>query len=351
MIVDVVRMASFLEITRVRRLPYPGQVLVDTGMNLNPGDIIAEAQIPSQVIMLDIAKGLGLAPEETRACLIREIDESLEEGDVIAQCEKTMPRLFRAPVNGKIINYYKGQMALATSSRKFTIYADMIGRVEEIIPEYGAVLHARGSLIQGMWGNGRAGSGILQIADTPLDRPLDVAVLDNLTSDQVLAGGICVDKDFLIECQAKGIAGLILAGISPDLIPALQGLAIPAILLQGFGEIPAAEDIFDLLQENVGSRVSINACKKDNFKGVRPEVIIPKDEGNIERELGFRKKLEVGDRVRLTSGKALYQVGKVAGLFETDRVFDNGHILPAALVKLRSMEKIKVPQQNLFVIG
>lgn len=351
MIVEVVHTTSFLEIKRVRRLLYPGQVLVKEGMDLNPTDIIAEAQVPAQVVMLDIAKGLGLSPEETAACLIRDIDESLEQGDVIAQCEKTLPRLFRAPVDGKIISYHKGQMALATSTAKVTITANMIGKVDEIIPEFGAVLSVQGSLLQGLWGNRLAGSGNLQVIETPEDAPLQAAMLDGLSPGQVLAGGICLDEDFLNECQIKEVAGLILGALSPDLISKTRALPFPVIILQGFGKIPLAEDIFDLLQSNDGAIVSVNACHRDNFQGERPEVIIPKEEGNIETELCFRKKLEVGDRVRLTSGKAIYQIGKVVELFEIDQVFENGLILPTATVKLPSMEKVKVPQQNLLVIG
>ena len=347
MIVDVVQIASFTEVTRTRELSYPGRVLVEVGMDLNPGDIIAEAEIPSKVIMLDVAKGLGLPQEETKACLIREVDETLEEGDVIAQCEKTLPRLFRAPVNGKIISYHKGQITLATSTSKILIYSNMIGKVKEVIPEYGASLFTQGSLIQGMWGNGFAASGTLQV----LDAPLEVSMLENLTSDQVVAGGICMDKEFLTGCQEKEIAGLILSSISPDLIQEVQAVSFPVVILQGFGEIPLAEDIFDLLNSNNGSIISVNACQRDNLKGERPEVIIPKEEGDLERVLGFQKKLEVGDRVRITSGKAIYQVGKVVELLETEQAFENGLILPTAIVKLRSLEKIKIPQQNLLVIG
>ena len=351
MIVDVVRTSPFTNITRVRRLPLPGLVLVEEGMELTPSDVIAEAQIHSRVIMLDIAKGLGLTPDETKTCLIREVDEHLEEGDVIAQCEKTLPRLFRAPVDGKIISYHKGQMALATSTQKIAVYADMLGKVEEVIPEFGVKLSVQGSLIQGMWGNGRAGSGSIKVLDHAFDRPLEPSQLDNVTSEMIIAGGICLDEDFLKECQGISPQGLILAAASPDLIIQLKTLTFPVILLQGFGELPLAEDIVDLLQSNDGKLASMNACQKDIYNGERPEIIVPKAEGDPERNLGFRKKLEVGDRVRILSGKAIYQAGKLVELFDADQVFENGLILPAALVKLKTLEKIKVPQQNLLIIG
>lgn len=351
MIVDVVRTASFVEITRVHKLPYPGRVLVKENQTLNPGDIIAEAGIPGKVIMLDIAKGLGLSPEETKACLIREVDENLEEGDVIAQCEKTLPRLFRAPINGKIISYHKGQMAMATSEERVVLHAKMIGSVSEVIPEYGAVISVKGSLFQGMWGNSLAGSGTLEVMGSDLETPLEASMLDDLPSGKVLAGSTCLDQDFLTACQEKEVAGLILSSLSPDLIESVLSVSFPVILLHGFGKISFADDIYESLKSINGSLVSANANQRDNLNGQCPEIIIPKDDGNLEKPLGFRKKLEVGDRVRMISGKAIYQTGKVVELLETGQVFENGLILSAAIVKLRSLEKIKVPQQNLLVIG
>lgn len=351
MIVDVVQAASFLEITRVHKLPYPGRVLVKENQTLNPGDIIAEAGIPGKVIMLDIAKGLGLSPEETKACLIREVDENLEEGDVIAQCEKTLPRLFRAPIKGKIISYHKGKMALATGEERIVLHAKMIGSVSEVIPEYGAVISVKGSLFQGMWGNGRTGCGTLRVLDSANDSPLEATMLKDLTSGQILMGSTFHDQDFIAACQEKEISGLILSSLSPDLIESALSISFPVILLHGFGMKLFAEDIYDSLKSNNGSLVSANASQRDNLQGQCPEIIIPKEEGNLEKSLGFRKKLEVGDRVRMISGKAIYQTGKVVELLEIEQVFENGLTLPAAIVKLQSLEKIKVPQQNLLIIG
>jgi hypothetical protein len=351
MIVDVVRSASFVKVTRECRLPYPGQVLVEKGMEVTPGDIIAEAQIPSRVMILDIAKGLGLSPEETKSCLIREIEESLEEGDVIAQCEKKIPRLFRAPVDGKIISYQRGQMALATNTAVTAVRANMMGKVEEVIPEYGVIISAQGGLIQGMWGNGHAGTGILQTASSGPDAPIISSELEDLSPNTILVGGYCLDEDFLKECQAKEIAGLVLSSVSTNLLSNLRSLTFPVILFHGFGEIPMDKDVFDILQSSTGSLVSANAHQSDCSTKERPEVIIPKEEGDLDRDLGFRKKLEIGDRVRIISGRAIYQVGRVVELLEKEQIFDNGLILPAALVKLKSLEKIKVPQQNLLVVG
>ncbi|MDW7755153.1 MAG: hypothetical protein SCH68_08315 [Brevefilum sp.] len=351
MIVDVVRATSFSEIERVRKLPIPGQVLVEMGMEVNPQDVIAEAQVPGKLIMLDIAKSLGISPDEMTSCLIREVGDVLEEGDIIAQHEKALPRIFRAPINGKIINYYQGQMVISTGTIKTELTANLIGTVKEIIPEYGVVLSLRGSVIQGFWGNGLAGSGILKMLDASREKPISTSVLKDLSADLIIAGGACVDGDVLDACLECEISGLILGSLSQELIQKAAGLPFPVILLHGFGEDALAQDVFEILQSHSGEKISLNACKLDHANCERPELVIHHDEEKDAKELGFRKKLEPGDRVRLMSGKAKNQVGKVVELIEEDQFFENGTFLPAALIKLPSLEKVKVPQSNLVIVG
>jgi len=351
MIVDVIRATSYAEIERVRRLPFPGQVLVDKGTEVNPLDVIAEAQVHGKIIMLDIAKGLAISTEETNACLIREVDDILEEGDVIAQCERALPRIFRAPVAGKIISYHQGQMVLSTGTSKTELKANMIGRVKEIIPEYGLILSLRGSVIQGLWGNGLSGSGILKLLKASQEQPINTSMMGDLSQDQILVGGACLDEEVLEVCLENQISGLILSSLSPELVQKVKALTFPVIVLHGFGEFALAKDVFEILQSQSGARISLNACKLDYFKGERPELVIPNDEDKETRELGFRKKLELGDRVRLISGKAVNQVGKIVELIEEDQIFENGTFLPVALVKLPSLEKVKVSQSNFVVVG
>lgn len=351
MIVDVLQTASFTEIERVRKLPFPGQVLVEKGMEVRPSDVVAEAQVPNAIMMLDIARGLALSPEETTTCLIREVDDILEEGDVIAQCEKTLPRLFRAPVDGKIISYHQGQLVLATGTSKITMTANMIGSVKEILPEYGVILSSHGSVIQGYWGNGLSGSGALKVLKGSLEGPLTISMLGDMAHDQIIAGGACLDGDVLDACLENQISGLILSALSTDLIEKVNDLPFPVIVLHGFGEHTLAQDIFEIFQSHSEARISLNACQVDYFDGERPEVIIPKDEGTLTRGLGFRKQLEVGDKVRLISGKAINQVGKVVELLEEGQIFESGVVVPAAIVKLQSLEKVNVSQLNLVVVG
>jgi hypothetical protein len=242
-------------------------------------------------------------------------------------------------------------MTLSTGTIKTELTANMTGTVKEIIPEYGVVLSLRGSVIQGFWGNGLAGSGILKLLDASQDKPINASMLRDLSTGLIIAGGACVDGEVLDAFLESEISGLILGSLSPVLIRKAAGLPFPVVTLHGFGEVPMAQDILEILQSHSGEKISLNACKLDHANGERPELVILHDEENETMEIGFRKKLELGDRVRLMSGKAKHQVGKVVELIEADQFFENGTFLPAALIKLPSLEKVKVPQANLVIVG
>jgi hypothetical protein len=49
MLVDVCRASLLREIRRERRLPVPGDVLVNEGQKVEPLDVIAEAELPDQI--------------------------------------------------------------------------------------------------------------------------------------------------------------------------------------------------------------------------------------------------------------------------------------------------------------
>jgi len=351
MIVDVIRVAPVVEIHRTRQLPVPGRVLVKKGQMVHTQDVIAEALIPGNVLMLDIARGLGIPPQEVKHCLVREKGEVLKEGDVIAQCEGAFPRLVRVPVEGVFLACQQGKAALATGNSRITLHSGMIGEIESVIAGFGVHLSVRGSLLQGMWGNGKIGEGVIEVLKSPVETPIKASMMGRMQSDQVIAGGICLHAEVLKACEAAGISGLILGSLAPELVPMAMALPFPLIVLQGFGVLPVDPDIFECLRDRSGGSAAINAQAVDVFKGVRPEVIIPHDTGEPSPELGFREKLKVGQQVRVMSGTAMGQTGALIELLSTKTQFTSGLEAHGAVVQLLSGETVKTPAQNVVIVN
>ncbi|MFN2304209.1 MAG: hypothetical protein ACK2TV_10815, partial [Anaerolineales bacterium] len=207
MIVDTLKRANLLRIERIRRLPVPGSVHVNEGDPVHPEDVIAQAWLPDEVFILDVAKGLGIDMEETLECLVRQIGETVQQDDVIAQCEGTLPRLVRSPVGGKLIDFYQGKAVLAISKAEVNVKAGMIATIAEVIPEAGAILSVTGSLVQGIWGNDRVGSGILKVIEPALERPLEILDLDSLDSGLLVVARMCSSANVMKELEKKKAAG------------------------------------------------------------------------------------------------------------------------------------------------
>jgi len=351
MIVDVLRIAPMINIRRIRRLPIAGNVLVNVGDSVNPEDVITEAFIPGEVVFVDIAKGLGIDPLQTPGCLVRASGDELHEGDILAECDAAFHRIIRTPVDGRFIDCYQGKAVLATGEIRIRLQAGMMGAVQDLIPEYGAVLSTNGSLLQGMWGNGRMGMGVLQVG-----KNLEELHEKELTANQPEEGRIlalpgCADAATLTLLQEMEPSGLILGCLAPALIPLVKQLPFPVIILSGLGDLPVDSLCFNLLRSREGSLASINAGALDRISGVRPEVIIPQTAGEVGEKLDFRTALDIGHQVRIISGLEAGLTGEVVDLPEDKKVFDHGLLLQEAVVKLDDSDTTSLPQQNLVIIN
>jgi hypothetical protein len=350
MFVPVARACALTDIQRVRRLNLPGEVLVHEGQQVYPEDVVAEAVMPAKVVMVEIASSLGVDIIATKDLLVREPGEYLYEGDMIAQISGTLPRLVRSPVDGRFAGLHQGKAVFEVGHRTIQVQAGMMGVVQSVLPEYGAVLSTRGLLLQGVWGNGAVGMGDLRMIKASWSRPLGAAMLAEVGQGELIAAGSCDDAEVLAKLAAMGSAGLILGLLAPGLIQTARVLSIPIIAVQGFGLGQSDLSLLDLLKPHSGAPVSLNACEADHLTGGRPEAIISMDAEAGARVLGVREALQVGQRVRVFSEPAWGLTGEVSALPEGLTLFESGVQQPAAVIKLNNGEEMTVPRQNLVII-
>ncbi len=376
MLVDVLQISPHTVVERTRRLPLAGEVWVSLGDEVTPEMVVAEATFLSKPIVLDIGLGLGVSAEEADACALRKPGDVLKAGDLIAQYEGPLTRVVRSPVDGTLLELGRGKAILAAGRQVRQARAGMLGVVADIFPEFGVRLRAEGALLQGEWGNGRAGSGVLTLAedatpledetlegqaDAPVEAPkteLEEAVEAPSVEETeavpegkpVLAAASVQALDWFEEFDGADWAGVVAGWLNPALVARAAGLDIPFIALFGIGAGPLDPVAWEILQSRAGELCSLNAAQADPFQGTRPELVIPGEGTGAAEALGFTAELAQGQRVWLLSGAAAGQTGQVLRL-EGDLVFENGLVLPAATVQLVTGEQIQVPQANLVVLG
>ncbi len=350
MLADVLRMASTLDIRRKRHLPLPGEVLVGEGDRVNPEDVIAQASLPKEIVMLDIAQGLGVSQDEAHSCIVRASGETLTEGDIIAQRDKPLYRLVRAPVDGRLVDIADGQVVIAVGERVIQVKAGMIGEILEILPEYGAAIYTHGSLLQGVWGNGKMGMGTLHWMESPKSEPIVDSALTDVENGAVVSGGLCCQASLFEKALEKEISGLILNAMAPELIPEAMALPFPVIVLSGFGTLPLNSSLADLFQSQSGKVACVNATSMDEIKGQRPEVIIPIEGKLTGEKLGYKSEISTGRRVRIISGAFAGQAGEIQDCPEAPLRFESGLKVPAAVINLADGKSVTVPQSNLVIL-
>ena len=189
MLAPIIHILPLTIIQKQRVLPIPGKVVVRKGQRVGPRDVIAEGDLTPEHILLNIAKGLSVSIDQADALIQCVVDDDVNEGDLIAGPIGITRRVVRAPVNGKIKLAGNGQVLIQVDKLPSQLKAGISGTITQLIPDSGAVIETNGALIQGVWGNGHADFGVMQLK---LEAPDD-----ELTADQIdvsLRGTIIVGR-------------------------------------------------------------------------------------------------------------------------------------------------------------
>lgn len=348
MITPVTHLLPLTHVRRDRMLPLKGHVLVGIGAHVNATDIVAEATQPGQHIILDIRRMLNIRRIEDAHQQIRyKPGEKVEKGDILAQINGIIPRVVRAPAEGRVKGIYRGQIILETPGSKIELIAGISGNVTEILPDRGLVIEADGALLQGVWGNGKTGVGMLVIGATSLEDELTRATLDvSLRSAVVLAGHVA-QADTLAAAGELPVRGLVLASMTADLIQTAKKMDYPIILMEGFGRLPLNAAAVNLLTTNHKRDIVLNGLW-DPERSEKPDLFIPLPaQGVIAPDYAD---FETGRTVRVTvppfAGQAATLIHVRPGL----TAFANGLRVVAADIELETNLIVTVPLANLNVL-
>ena len=345
-----VPVTHYLPLTKIRReriLPIPGRVLVHPGQKVIATDVIAETKLVNQHMLLDISSILGVAPNQTERILKVSVNQIVAEGDILAGPVGIIPRVVRAPQNGRIVHFNEGQLLFELETQPFQLRAGMEGIIKGLIAERGAILETTGALVQGVWGNGQIDQGTLNVkANSPKDE-LIPAMLDTEIRGMIILGGHIARSETLKILQQLSVRGLIVASISANLVPLAAQCKFPVLVLDGFGRIPMNSMSFKILSTNDSREIAVNANGWERYSDSRPEAIIPLPATNDVGIPGPAEELSVGQKVRINSNPLIGSIGKLIALRNEQASLSNGLRVPAAMIHLENGENTIVPLANL----
>jgi hypothetical protein len=344
----------FLPITTIRRerlLPVQGRVLVRKGQKVSASDVVAEARLAPEHIVLDIARGLGLSTKKADAVLQFQAGDEVSEGDVVAGPVGIGRRVIRAPRGGKVVIAGGGQVLVEIESPPYELKAGIPGQVTELFTDRGAEIETTGALIQGVWGNGKVDFGLLTVLIDAADGAISADQLDVSHRGAVVLGGYCGSADVINLADEIPLRGLILSSMDSSLASLAMKVNVPIVILEGFGQIPMNATAFKLLSTNERREVAVNAEGRNRLAATRPEVVIPLPaSGQVSLPLEMED-FSPGQQVRVISAPKRAQTGTLVSLRPGLTVLPSGIRAQAADVRFDNGETAIFPLANLEVLA
>ena len=338
-------------IVRERLLPVSGTVLVRLNQKVSPNDVIAETNWAREHVLLDVAGALRVNPNVADRLVKYKVDDRVVASAEVAVGKGLFPRSVRAPREGRVVAVGGGQVLLEVGETKVELRAGIPGTIIEIIPNRGAIIQTAGSLIQGVWGNGRIDSGLLvNIAEKP-DGVLTIARLDVSLRGSILLAGMVKDAETLQAAAELPVRGLILSSLYPSLIQQAREMRYPIMVTDGFGPLPMNSAAYKLLSTNAKREVTVNAEVYDRYTGARPEIIIPLPISSSPPALREAETFAPGLQVRMRRPPAMGMIGLIVAIKPGLTLLPSGLRAQAADVKLENDEMVVVPLVNLEVVG
>ncbi len=235
------------------------------------------------------------------------------------------------------------------------VQAQLWGEVVSILPRYGAVVETKGAFVQGKWGVGGCCHGVIKIVARQPDSYLTLIDIDESCRGCIIIGGSSMGNTALQRAVKLGVSGIVVGGIDAELLDKVGGCGIPIVLTEGFGDLPMVKPIFELLRDCAGCRATLSTASatKMNWRIIRPEIIIVRNETNNLKEISIfdGQEAKMGARVRVTRNPHYAQLGIIKSLATSTRKLDSGLEKEVAELELDNGKLVTVPLSNLELLG
>jgi hypothetical protein len=357
-------------VTKQRRLPIDGEILVKAGETVSHDTIVARAELPGDIDPVRLAERMQLDPDELRGKVRVEVGQDVKRGDLLAESSGLFG-LFRSevksPIDG-VVEFFTeatGHLGIRRPPTGIEVNAYLSGRVVAVDEGQGVTIESCGAFIQGIFGVGGERHGEIKlVCESPEE------VVDSLDGDlkgKVLIAGAQVTQRTLRQAASAGAVGVVAGGIMDndlgEFVGEEIGVAITGdedvpftlIVTEGFGKIHMAGRTFELLQEQEGRFASINGATQIRAGALRPEIIMPlqTDKGEHEVKPGAEMDsvLAIGTTIRAVRQPYFGEVGTVSELPPDPVRVASGAVVRVLKMKLSNGTEATIPRSNVEIIG
>jgi hypothetical protein len=365
------KVKKFTLVTKTRRLPLPGDVLVAEGEQVTHDQIVARTEVPGEVHLLPVAGPLGIEPEDINRYMVKKLNEMVGKNEPLAKRTSFFGLLSSsviAPEAGTIemISNVTGQIALRRPPIPVEVTAYVPGEVAQVIPREGVTIRTHAAMVQGIFGVGGEAHAPLEIL---AETPEETLTAEKVTSDckgKVIVGGALVTMDALRKAVETGVKGVVVGGVEDeDLIKFLgqeigvaitghEEIGITLIITEGFGKMNMPHRTFNLLKTFNGRDASINGATQIRAGVIRPEIIMPLTEQEIKQLTEEREEVTggmgPGTPIRIIRDPYFGAIGHVINLPVQLATVQSESQVRIVEVQLENGETVTVPRANVEII-
>lgn len=354
-----------------RLLPLAGEVLVHVGDKVTSRQVVAQTELPGPATPINLARLIGVSPEELPQRLLRKQGELVTTAEPIARTKGLFgyfEREFPSPATGVLesISHVSGQIIVRGEPLAVKVRAYLSGTVVEVIPDNGAVVEAEAAVVQGIFGIGGEAYGKLTlIVDSAHDKLTDDCIRAEHRG-QVVIGGARITGAAIRKAASMGVSAVVAGGIDDqdlkeilgyDLGVAVTGtetIGTTVIVTEGFGDIAMAKRTFDLLKSHAGDEASVNGATQIRAGVMRPEIVVCLPEAQGSHPLGssvVEGTLKPGVQVRIIREPHFGALGTVSGLPHELQTLESGSKARVVEVKLANGKTTVVPRANVELVA
>jgi hypothetical protein len=364
------RVADVADISKVRRLPLKGEVLVSEGDSIEADTVVARTELPGNVKMFNIANLLGVPPSDIPELLLKKEGEVIGAGEPLAQSKGLFGKYFKntvkSPIDGvfESFNEITGQAVLREPPIPVEIDGYVKGKVTEVLPGEGVVVQTHCTFVQGIFGIGGEIRGELKMV---CSAPDEEVTADKITSDckgKIIIGGNYISHSVLKKAISTGVKAVVAGGFDDkdlkdllgfDLGVAITGhekLGITLILTEGFGKMTMASGTFELLKLREGMIASVNGATQIRAGVMRPEIVVPlpADAASDTTSTKQAGAMDIGSAIRCIRSPYFGMIGRVAALPPELQVVDSEAKVRVLEVEFPGGKRYTVPRANVELI-
>jgi hypothetical protein len=343
-----------------RKLPAPGEILVQTGERVEASQRIARVPVRGEIQVVNVARILGLSDHDLSRVMVKRCGDWVEAGEIIAAREGNLPFLHkpcRSPIAGCLLAIGHGMVIIESrmdpagnsgaESKTIDLLAFVNGRVTAIADRRSITIETIGAHIVGACGVGSEGIGVLQVVAGDPTHTLVAEDIEMGSNGAILVSKASVSPEAIKRAGEMQVKGIIVGGISSTLHDLDPTPDFPIVATEGYGNLSMSPMVFDILKQLEGREASIGRQIGEAWDGARPQIIVPLTEyQGQEYELSSgvvsTEPARVGQRVRAVRDPVLGQIGEIASIPAVPKSLPSGLYLPGAQVAFADSEGLAI---------